>query len=117
MKKRTKTKIPRPKSKGEETLLLQIRAEGLPEPVRECRFDAVRDWRLDFYWPSLHPLAVEVEGGTYYGRSRHSTGDGFENDCRKYSAAALAGIRLLRFTTRQVMRGEAIEVLKGVFRG
>ena len=63
-------------SKLEETLLLQMRAVGLPEPVRELRFAAehvgkgpglrerlkaagLKDWRFDFCWPDLM-FAVEV---------------------------------------------------------
>jgi len=56
---------------------------------------------------------VEIEGGTRFGKSRHSRGDGFERDARKYNAAALLGWRILRFTTAMVISGEAIDVVRG----
>lgn len=95
-------------SQGEELLLLHLRAEGVPEPVRELAFAAAegRRWRFDFAWPGLM-LAVEVEGGTR-GIGRHNWLDGYEEDCRKYNAAVRLGWRVLRYTTRQVTTGEAV---------
>ena len=78
---------------------------------REVCLVAGRQWRFDFWFPDAG-IAVEVEGGTKFGKSRHSRGDGFEEDCRKYNAASLAGIRLLRFTTRQVKSGEAVDTIR-----
>ena len=66
-----------------------------------------RQWRADFYF-ERQKIAVEVEGGTAFGMSRHSRAEGFERDCRKYNAATLAGIKVLRFTTAMVKSGEAI---------
>ena len=37
-------------SQLEETLLLHIRASGLPEPEREVQFHT-RKWRFDLCWP------------------------------------------------------------------
>jgi very-short-patch-repair endonuclease len=40
---------------------------------------------------------------------------GFERDAEKYNTAAIMGITVLRFTTRMVMRGDAIsEVLEAL---
>jgi len=61
-------------------------------------------------------MAVEIEGGTVYGRSRHSQGAGFEGDCRKYNALALAGVKVLRFTTAMVKSGEAIDTVLEVLK-
>lgn len=78
------------KTQLEDTFLFQIKTLGLPEPVREHRFMApVRQFRFDFAWPDVM-LAVEVEGGTFArGKSRHTTGSGFHNDCIKYNYAVL----------------------------
>lgn len=103
----------RPPSKLEEALAAQIKAAGLPEPVREHRF-CERRWRLDFFWlrnPAVGPLAVEVEGGNWT-RGRHTRGQGFEDDCAKYNRAALMGITVLRFTARTIKSGEALRLIK-----
>ena len=98
-------------SPGEEAFMLHCRAEGL-NPEREWRFDAVRKWRFDFYFPS-NKLAVEVEGG-YNGR--HQRG-GFSKDMEKYNAAARKGIMVLRYTTQDVIRGDAINEVLEVLNG
>lgn len=103
-------RTPSAKSIGEETFLLHCRAYGL-EPVREYQFTPTRKFKFDFAWPDKM-LAVEVEGGTRFGLSRHSQGDGFERDCVKYNLAALEGWKVFRFTTRMVHSGEAINAVR-----
>lgn len=63
------------KSKGEEALALDLRAEKVAGWVREHRFHPARRWRFDFAWPELL-FAVEVEGGIWTG-GRHNRGSGF----------------------------------------
>lgn len=107
------SKIPQPASIGEETLLLHCQAYGL-SPEREYRFTSDRKWRFDFAWPDIK-IAVEVEGGTSFGLSRHSKGRGFELDAAKYNRAARDGWIVLRYSTRMVVSGEAInEVLETI---
>jgi len=107
------SKLPKKLSIGEETLALALRANGITDYVREYQFDPKRQWKFDFAWPD-HRLAVEIEGGTKFGKSRHSQGDGFEEDCRKYNAAAVLGWTVLRFSTAMVMSGEALGVITGL---
>jgi very-short-patch-repair endonuclease len=95
----------------EQQLSLQMKASGVPQPVHEFRFHPVRRWRFDFAWPSLL-LAVEVEGGTKWGRSRHSFGEGFDADCEKYNTALLLGWRVLRFSGAMVDNGEALQTIE-----
>lgn len=90
----------------EETLALHIRAVGIPEPVREYRFDTKRRWRADFAWPEQRVL-VEVEGGHWTG-GRHTRGSGFDKDCEKYNEAALFGWKLIRVTSTHIKTGEAL---------
>lgn len=105
-----KSKIPQPLSPGEETFALHCRAHKL-EPEREVQF-CERKWRFDFAWPEKK-IAVEVEGGTNFGMSRHSKGEGFEKDAAKYNRAAREGWIVLRYSTRMVTDGRAInEVLE-----
>jgi very-short-patch-repair endonuclease len=95
----------------EQQLSLQMRAAGVPEPVHEYRFHPVRKWRFDFAWPD-RMLAAECEGGTAYGRSRHSRGSGFDADCEKYNTALLLGWRVLRFSGAMVDNGEALQTIE-----
>ena len=98
------------KSELEETLLLLIKAEGLPIPEREIRFHAVRKWRFDFAYPSLK-IGIECEGGTW-AKSRHTSGAGYRKDCEKYDWAALMGWVVLRFTKGMIEDGQAIEMIR-----
>ena len=97
-------------SKLEETLLLQIRASKLPEPVRECRFHETRRWRADFAWPE-QKLLVEVEGGHWTG-GRHTRGSGFDADCEKYAEAVLDGWRVIRVTGTHIRNAQAIDWIR-----
>lgn len=85
----------------------------LPAPVREHRFAAPRRWRFDYAWPERR-LALEIEGGTWTG-GRHVRGQGYERDCEKYNAAALAGWTVLRVTTAMVRDGRALALLQEAF--
>lgn len=105
-------KLPAPKSEGEETLAQHCKAYHL-EPQREVELLPGRKWRFDFYF-TAKDLAVEIDGSTKFGKSRHSRGEGYEGDCRKLNAAALAGIKVLRFTTAMVKSGEAIDTIRAV---
>lgn len=99
----------------EDTLLCQIHAAELPEPVRELVFHKPRRWRFDFSWVDKK-VAAECEGGTRSG-GRHVRGTGYEADCEKYNAAALDGWLLLRFTRAMIEDGTAIETLETVLKG
>ena len=97
-----------------DLLAFQMRAAGLPEPMREFKFSATRKWRFDLAYPNrTPPLAIEVEGNIW-GRSRHGWGTGFEDDCRKYNAAALLGWVVLRYSTGMVESLEALGDLEKI---
>jgi very-short-patch-repair endonuclease len=100
------------KSGLEETLLLLIRAEGLPEPEREWRFHPTRRWRLDFAYPEKR-IGIEVQGGTYI-RGAHSRGTGLERDYEKYNQAQVLGWDVYQFSRKMIESGEAIETIKRV---
>ncbi len=94
--------------------MLHCQANGL-NPQREVGLIPERNFRFDFYFREKD-IAVEIDGGTLFGKSRHSRGEGYERDCRKLNAAALIGVKVLRYTTAMVKSGEAIndllEILK-----
>jgi very-short-patch-repair endonuclease len=87
-------------------LLTRVRQTGLPEPVTEYRFIALRRWRFDLAWPDRR-IAVEVDGGTWIG-GRHVSGAGYDADCHKINAATEAGWRVFRYSTGMVLADEAI---------
>ncbi len=98
-----RTKVPKAKSTGEETLALHFRVEQL-QPAREFLFASPRKWRFDFCFPD-RMLAIEVDG---FGHNRQHN---FEKDLAKLNCAAMLGWAVLRFTTAQVKSGEAIAVI------
>lgn len=106
--------FPKKLSVGEETFALHCLAYSLL-PEREWQFCA-RGWRFDFAWPE-EKVAVEVEGGTRSGKSRHSRGKGFEKDAEKYNRAAREGWIVLRYSTRMVVSGDAINEVLEVLQG
>ncbi len=88
----------------------RIERAGLPIPVREHYFARPRRWRFDFaYLPEM--VALEVEGGTWT-KGRHTTGKGFDGDCRKYGEAVARGWKVLRCTRDMVEDGAMIELLR-----
>ena len=101
------------RSKGEEMFSAQLTEHGFPDWEEEHMFLPGRRFRFDFAWPSVS-IAVEIEGGTWVG-GRHSTGTGFENDCRKYNLAASDGWKVYRFTTGMVTSGDGIKFLASVW--
>jgi hypothetical protein len=103
------SKLPKAKSPGEELLAQHLACYQILA-VREYQFDRERRWKADFF---IQPdWLIEVEGATAFGKSRHSKGEGFENDCRKYGAATVAGYKVLRFSTAMVKSGEAIDFIR-----
>jgi hypothetical protein len=64
--------------------------------VVEFKFDEVRRFRFDWAIPSLK-LAIEYEG-VFSQKSRHTTVNGFSEDCVKYNLAVSLGWRVLRYT-------------------
>ncbi len=107
------TLIPKAESELEALLDLLIRALELPRPRTEYRFHLSRSWRFDRAWPD-RMLAAECEGITHEG-GRHQRLKGYTEDCHKYTAAALAGWRVMRFTRGMLNDGSAATYLKEAF--
>jgi hypothetical protein len=99
----------------EDTLLCQIHAADLPEPVRKYIFHKPRRFHFDLAWLD-RKVAAEVMGATFSG-GRHVRGVGYESDCIKANIAALDGWLLLRFTRAMIEDGTAIETLVTVLKG
>jgi len=101
-------------SEGEELFVHQCKVLCL-HPEREFKFHPNRKWRFDFAFHDVK-LAVEIEGGVWT-QGRHLRGKGFEADCIKYAEAALLGWTVLRFSTGQVISGEAIGYVEEIING
>ena len=86
------------KSPLQSKLLASLAAGGLPTPTEEHRFHPVRKWRLDLAYPDLK-LGIEIQGGTFMRRGRHSGGAGQHGDYDKLNAAQILGWRILYFDT------------------
>lgn len=90
-------------------MLISILEKQYPGMVREYAFHPERKWRFDFAWPGKM-VAMEIEGGTWTA-GRHTRGKGYENDCIKYSTAAIMGWVVIRATTGMVNDGRAYLLL------
>jgi very-short-patch-repair endonuclease len=101
-------------SSWEDYFEIQIHEAGLPKPEREYKFLKNRRFRFDFCWPDIL-FAVEIDGNIFH-KSRHTTGAGYSRDCEKFALAACEGYRVIRVTTGQVSKGEAIAWVKEYFR-
>jgi very-short-patch-repair endonuclease len=93
-------------SELEQALAFQIKAVGLPEPLRQYRPVVDRMYRADFCWPRSN-LIVEVDGGGFVA-GRHTRGEGFEKDCERGNELVLAGWKVLHVTGRHIESGQAV---------
>ncbi len=91
----------------ELALLFQVRAAGLPEPVRQFPFAHPRRYRSDFAWPDER-LLVECDGMG----ANHMGYLGYSADCEKHNLAMLLGWRVLRFTRLLIDSGEALTTIE-----
>lgn len=92
----------------ELTFKLQLKGVGIRDGWQcEYKFHPSRKWAFDFAFVDKK-LAIEVEGGTKFGKSRHSFGKGFDNDAEKYNTASAMGWTLFRFSADMINSGKAI---------
>ena len=87
------------------------------QPVPEYLFArGERQFRFDWAWLD-QKIALEIEGGTWSTKkkSRHTTGQGYEDDCIKYSMAAIRGWLVVRATTTMIRDGRALGLLEQAF--
>lgn len=87
--------------------LLELGVHTTPE----YQFHHGRKWRFDLASEGLR-LAFECNG---HFKGKHGTG--WSNDAEKLNTAQMMGWRVLQFTNRQVLRGEAREFLKAWLEG
>jgi very-short-patch-repair endonuclease len=92
---------------AEEVMGAWLHVAGFPF-VGQYKFHPTRRWTFDYAWPEQR-IAIEVEGGHF--RGGHKRGRAADTDTEKFNEATLAGWRVLRFTTSQVLEGRAWSVL------
>lgn len=97
---------------AEDMLAFQIKAAGLPDPVRQHFYAPPRKLRADFAWPERR-LLVEVQGGVF-NRKAHGSITGVLADIDRLNAATIAGWHMLRFVPDQVKNGSALAVIESV---
>lgn len=106
------------KNEAPDLFRLHLGELGL-EFIAEHKFFPDREWRLDFFLPE-HGIGIEIEGGISkhekfhpeWAKQRHQRADGMLRDMEKYNHATMWGVRLLRFSTHQVLNGDAKKFLR-----
>jgi len=91
---------------------LRCKIAGLPQPVREYRFDATgkRHFALDFAWPD-EKVGLEESGGIWTGGA-HGRGKGIARDQAKQSLAASQGWRVLHVQPKQLNTDSTIALVR-----
>jgi hypothetical protein len=104
--------LPVKRSKNEANLVLEQHLDelGFDYQSEYCFYDP-RKWRFDYVILSCHFVAIEIEGGVW-SRGRHTRGKGFIDDMEKYNIAAGLGWKVFRFSTQQVLTGDAKKFLQ-----
>ena len=82
---------------------------GYKDLESEYQFCSDRRWKADLASPNRR-LLFECDGGMW--RGGHRRGKALEADYERQNRAQLEGWRILRFTNRQILTGEALEWLK-----
>lgn len=103
-------KPPSEKTKLEDRLESQLNDMAVRDYVREYKPIEGRRYRIDFAWPDIQ-VAVEVEGGSWSG-GRHTTGQGFSDDCQKYNLLTTQGWSVLRYPSNLIKDGSACVQIK-----
>lgn len=99
-------------SELEMILANRVALAGLPLGETQRRIVPGRLWRFDRVWAEQR-IAVEVQGGTFSASQQgHNRGSKIENDCRKISAAAALGWRVLPVTRKMIEDGTAVDLIR-----
>lgn len=100
-----------------QMLLDQMKAEGLPDPVREFRFHATRRWRFDYL---IGHVAIEFDGGIFStpdsGEHGHTAISAIMRDQEKINEAQISGFMVIRVNAKTVADGTAIDQIKRAVR-
>lgn len=117
--KRQKTQLEKEQAKAKRQrheskfAFMWICADGhhLEREVTFCE----RGWKFDFaHVPTK--VAIEIEGGIWSTKkkSRHTTGQGYRDDCVKYNRAAALGWTVFRLTPDMITLKQVDEIKKHI---
>ncbi len=97
----------------EDQFAEHVERYGLPEPIRQFKFDDTPvDWRWDFGWPQ-YKLLVEINGGIYQNPpTGHRSVRGLVRDYAKLNAATQRGWWSMTFETKAVESSEAVRTVE-----
>lgn len=98
-----RSKEPAAQSKWEASFAWHWRLRGGPELATQSRLVPNRLFRFDFSHERAR-VAIELDGGTFGGRSGHNTGAGIETGYEKANAAQRLGWCVLRFGSKRMQR-------------
>lgn len=90
-------------SKWERLFAFHWTAMGGPGLQRQAKLVDGRQFRFDFSHERSR-VAVELDGGTFGGKSGHNTGLGIERGYEKANAAQRAGWCVLRYGAKRMQR-------------
>lgn len=94
-------------------VLMSLKQKGnITDFVTEHKFDAFRNYRFDWALLDLK-IGIEYEG-IFSKKSRHTTPQGFSEDCNKYNLAIQNGWRVLRYTALnyQNLENDLLKLIK-----
>lgn len=110
-----RTKLPTKGQLAADAVQDWCRRHGFTVPVTEHRFHPDRFWRFDLCWPD-DMVAIELQGGIWQkGGGGHTRGKHYQDDCEKYSEAAILGWRLIQATFEQLESGKLFEWIERMF--
>lgn len=87
----------------ERTFFLMLNHEKIEGFIFNYKFHSERKWKVDFCNPETK-CAIEIEGGIWMKKARHTSGLGMLADAEKYNEITKAGFRLLRYCNIEQMR-------------
>lgn len=84
--------------------------------IPEYKFNAVRNWRIDYYFEMNGvKVGLEIEGGVF-AKGRHTRGKGFMKDIEKYNSFSLHGIYLIRTVPVELNSIELLNTIKSMLK-
>lgn len=109
MKKRIKTKTPKPTS---DFFTLLIKSQLGLDVILEHKFHETRRWRFD-YAILEYKIAIEKDGGVWMkGGGAHSRPQNILRDMEKLTQASVLGWTVIRRTPNQINSSETIDLIR-----
>ncbi len=97
--------------KWEDLLAFHLATHDLPAKFQRNYIKAIPGRKLEIDFADLeNKIAIEVQGGTWAkGKMGHNSGVGIQKDCIKSNLLQLNGWIILKFTSDQIKKLEAVD--------